>query len=87
MQEKLPSKTASLLLSQLRSGDKIAHHKGGSVGFLLAGIAVAVGPEIVDLVSWSEMFTPAFVGHVLRLGGAAALAWLGGSPLSWGNRK
>jgi len=51
---------------------------GWSILALLAMILVAVAPEIKDLASWQDAFTPAFVGQHFYIWGSVLGAWVAG---------
>ena len=69
-------------MSPLNSVKKAANSTGLSIGLLIGGVLVAVGPWASSLDSWGSAVSPQNIGILLPIVGGVLMSWLGKSLIS-----
>lgn len=66
-------------MSPTKAVKKAANSTSVSIGLLVAGMMVSVGPWANSLESWGSAFSPQNIGVLIPIIGGVIIAWLGKS--------
>ena len=69
-------------MSPVETVKKAANSTSVSIGLLIGGILVAVGPWASSLDSWGAAVSPQNIGILLPIVGGVLMSWLGKSLIS-----